>query len=286
MPFSRLLLQDNSPFFQKLAKDVRVMIYEELLSGLRFGPILAGLWLQQQETSIILDLKHRAVGYPRVSIDATILRTCMLAYTEAALVLYSHNTISFNNASQIADFRSKGLSKVIVGQNSDQSQKTEMVFTLQPKSLGRLSNIVHLYLIFTQQPDLERAAPWHNENRELIMEAWSSLLFQERQRDESERFSFPALNFLALDFEPFKLKTLWLACQLGVAANNDQVRPFARLFERSSLLERVYIIGVTYKPTIRKLRACLLPNGGVFKIFNWKDGGPNQAELVEASDEE
>ena len=153
-------------------------------------------------------------------IDVAILQTCRFAYFEAVEALYRRNVFMFNNASEIADFRSKGLRKVIVGQNSDQSQKLENVFQFQATPIGRLANIVFVFLIFTDRPDLQGNVPYVASRKESIMEAWSDLLFQKGQRTENERYSFPALKALRLDFEHLALQN-----EGGVAVSDQLEAP-------------------------------------------------------------
>ena len=172
------------------------MIYLELLQSKSRLPVLAGLLLQRQSTSIIVTSQDRQAG-----LDATILRSCWLAYLEANGALHGRNMFCFNNASQIADFRSKGLRKVLVGRNSDQSQKFETVFTFQLTPLGRLSTLQGIILILTDRPDMQGHNPYRASRDQSIMEAWSDLLFREGQRNGSERCSFPALRLLTMDFE-------------------------------------------------------------------------------------
>ena len=173
------------------------MIYLYLLESTNVLPVRAGLLLQQQDSSIIVTSQS--------GIDAAILQTCRLAYWEAAEALYRHNSFMFNSASQIADFRSKGLRKVIVGHNSDQSQKLETVFYFQPTPFGRLLNIVKLVLMFTDRPDQEGSVRLQFSERDSVMEAWSELLFQYRQSNRNNQCSFPALETLRLDFQQLGL---------------------------------------------------------------------------------
>ena len=195
--------QENSPFFQKLPRDVRIQIYAKLLKGTNDTPLWGGFLLQRQESSIIVANADRR----QAGIDVAILRTCWFAYIEAAWALYARNMFIFNRASEITDFRSMSLRKVIIGQNSDQSPKLETVFNFQPTPSGRLSKIAFLTLVFTHQRDELGPPPVgeHNSRNPVLMEVWSDLLFQDRQRNGNEQCSFPALKHLKMDFQDLGL---------------------------------------------------------------------------------
>ena len=172
-----------------------MMIYFELLESKDIRPLRAGLWLQQQDSSFIVAKKDLQAG-----LDVAILRTCFLAYIEAAGALYGRNTFEFSNASQIADFRSKGLCKVITEQNSDENQKLEALFHFRPTPLGRLLRIRSLSLIFTRRVE-DPVGGYIGTRDSILMSAWSDLLFQDRHKNGNEQWSFPALTHLKMDFE-------------------------------------------------------------------------------------
>ena len=177
-----------------------MMIYFELLTNQNDKTLhRAGLWLQQQNSSIILTSQLRQSG-----IDHAILHTCRLAYIEAATVLYQRNLLEFHSFSELADFRAKGLSKVVVGHNSDQSQILETLFYFQPTPRGRLSTIGNLSLVFTDVPDQTGPVP-HRRPRDSVLKAWSELLFQDRQSNENAQYSFPCLVGLKMDFQQLAL---------------------------------------------------------------------------------
>lgn len=171
------------------------MIYHRLLRS-NDDSIWAGFLLQQQDSIIVESLNRRQAG-----IDVAILRTCRLAWIEAAATLYGCNWFPFSNASQIKDFRFKGLRKVIVGQNSDQSPKLETVFFFGSTPHGRLSRIHLLSLIFAPQFQVHTGYLKNSA----VKEAWSDLLFQDRQGNGNEECSFPALKQLIMDFDRLRL---------------------------------------------------------------------------------
>ena len=171
------------------------MIYQKLLET-HDHQLWGGLWLQQQESIIVESQNRRLAG-----IDVAILRTCRLAWIEASAILYESNWITFSTASQINDFRFKYLRRVIVGQNSDQSQKLETVFFFGSTPYGRLSRIHTLSLIFYLPCQNHRAY----QKNSVLKEAWSDLLFPDRQGNGNEECSFPALKNLGLEFEGLRL---------------------------------------------------------------------------------
>ena len=46
---------------------------------------------------------------PVSGLDATVLRSCRLIYSEALPILYGQNTFEFASANAVSDFQSKGL---------------------------------------------------------------------------------------------------------------------------------------------------------------------------------
>ena len=94
--------QPECPLFTTIPVEIRHLIYHQLLT-----------------TPDTIEKAHKHLGskdtalvdnyQPIPGIDAAILRTCRLIYSETLPVLYGQNTFDFSSANAIRSFQSKSL---------------------------------------------------------------------------------------------------------------------------------------------------------------------------------
>ncbi len=94
--------QSDCPLFTEIPAEIRHMAYRQLLTIP--DPIeKAHKHLGSKDTALLDNYN------PIPHIDAAILRTCRLVYSEALPILYGQNTFEFSSANSIRSFQSKSL---------------------------------------------------------------------------------------------------------------------------------------------------------------------------------
>lgn len=94
--------QPACPLFAAVPIEIRYMIYRQVLTILE--PIeKAHKHLGSKDTALLDSYK------PIPHIDAAVLRTCRLVYSETLPILYGLNTFEFSSANAIRSFQSKSL---------------------------------------------------------------------------------------------------------------------------------------------------------------------------------
>lgn len=286
--------QPACPLFAAAPVEIRHMIYRQLLTIPE--PIeKAHKHLGSKDTALLDSYK------PIPHIDATVLRTCRLVYSEALPILYGHNTFEFSSANAIRSYQSKSLIGYPLGRPIDfrspvlqyaysQLQHLQracancpQAFNFKLAPMGRLSMLRSVVL------NMNAEYRWHSPigvngqrgapNRDHIWRDWSTTLFSESDDlcpwGGRNGLGFPALEKLTLDFTEWQLtESEGLLVKLISApfqADADtfsQVKPFLKKLGESGGLQELVLKGVKHVPTQHLFRVGLVKEGGVFRAVN------------------
>lgn len=229
--------QSECPLFTEIPVEIRHMIYRQLLTTLEIIE-KAHKHLGSKDTALVDNYQ------PIPNIDAAVLRTCRLVYSEALPILYGQNTFEFSSANAIRAFQSKSLIGYPLGMPSPfclpalEHERDQLFFqstagcwkrTCRPPfsyadyskafnfnlaPMGRLTMVRSIVLCLNAEyrwahttlgANGQRGAP----NRDHIWRDWSTTLFSESDDlcpwGGRNALGFPALEKLTLDFAEWQL---------------------------------------------------------------------------------
>ena len=164
--------QPTACFLDKLPPEVRVMIYEELLTK-REDVEIEREWLATYRTAGKYDRKFRTSD-----LHATILRTCRTIHQEGLPILYGGNRFYFADADDLIAFAYSGLKRDSLG---------DVLFGLQYEPHGRLALLRNVYL---------GVCKFGHE----LFSPWREIIYHINDEDRVLPIGFPKLQRLTLDF--------------------------------------------------------------------------------------
>ncbi|KAL6719355.1 hypothetical protein ACLMJK_003594 [Lecanora helva] len=256
--------QPGCLLFTAIPNEIREMIYYQLLTAPEIIE-KAHKHLGSKDTAMVDNYR------PIPDVDATVLRTCRLIYSEALPILYGQNTFAFYSVNAIRSFQSKSLclgacesgQRVFVSTAANTSE----AFNFKLAPMGRLTMIRSIVLSLNAEyrwanttigANGQRGPP----NRDHIWRDWSTTLFSESDDmcpwSSKNGLSFPVLEKLTLDFTEWQL----------AETEGLLVKPFVKKLGESGGLQELVLKGVKHVPTQEKFRIGLVKDGGSFRVVN------------------
>ncbi|KAL8922351.1 MAG: hypothetical protein Q9208_005204 [Pyrenodesmia sp. 3 TL-2023] len=246
-------IQSEGGDFARLPREIRVQIYGQLLTTT--SPI--------KNLGELVRSKMYFTSYlEQPDLDARILRTCRLIYTEALPILYGENDFHFDTLESLETFRSNGLATGSWIFDSIQAFTHVLDirvprFGFKKNPHGRLKLVKKLCLQFHDTTGYQRhSAP--KDLRKSVFGKWEPF-FHEKERPGSPKLEFeikfPALEDLTLDCRGLALGREGLATAALIAK-----------FESSVGLTKLAVVGVEHEKTLSRLADGLLRKGGTYVV--------------------
>lgn len=219
----------------RLAAEIRAMIYEELL----LSPVLIcnAHKLIGPKRSLILQSNK-----PIANVDSTFLRTCRKIYNEARPILYGSNWFGWTKITHLENFAYDGLPD-LYGLTT---------CGLRKERYGRLSEIRNVSLCLDKQYSYQIL-------REDVAGSWMGFLVGRGWKHAA----FPSVQRLSLDFSYWNLTSS--------EEHALVVKPFIDCFRKSGGLQELNSRNISYEKNLEDLKYGLVKDGGRFVVMGSED---------------